>query len=290
MNRLGFLLSGRSGRRLLVVLGAAPLIIAAIVFTPTLSAMLLGLLGGLLLIDAVRNEHAIQRLAGSLAADGAEPKLEVGAGALGDLCHQINRLLQQRRTQQRLLAMLPSPPPVVIARLADLTVPPEGLTFPIVVLAMKVPGGAEPAAADLQLAAAEAVRQAALYGALLSRSSNVLLMSFGALGGSPDGAMRSAYRAAFGLHAAWQELPAAARPPLCLTSGAADALVVPGLGYTLIGQPLSEAISLLAVAPANTLHCSEVTYLHLRRLGSINIPLSSTVPASRRQSYNIPFV
>lgn len=289
MNPLGFLLSGRAGRRLLVALGATPLIAAAIMFAPTASAILLGCLAGLLLIEAGLSERALRRVAAGLAVEGAEPKLEVGSGVLGELCHQINRVLQQRRAQQRVLAMLPMPAPAVAARLADLTVPPEGLTPQIAVLAIKLPGGNEPTAADLQLVAAEAVRQAALHGALLSRSGNVLLLSFGALGGTPDAAVRSAYRAAFGLHAAWQELPFAARPSLSLTSGSVEALVVPGLGYTLIGPPLNEAMTLLTTAPADTLYCNEAIYLHLRRLGTINTPLAATVPPSRRQSYNIPF-
>jgi hypothetical protein len=289
MNPLGLFWSGRAGRRLLVALGVVPLLIVAVHFAPTVSAVLLGCLAGLLLIEALLSERALRRVAASLAFNGTEPKLEVGGGALGELCHQINRVVQQRRAQQRLLAMLPSPPPAVAARLADLVVPPDGLMPQIAVLAIRLPGGNEPTADALQLVAAETVRQAALYGALLSRSGNVLLLSFGALGGTPDTAVRSAYRAAFGLHADWQDRPMNARPAVCLTSGVVEAVLVPGLGYTLIGPPLNEAVALLATATADTLYCDEAIYLHLRRLGAITIPLTATIPPSRRQSYTIPF-
>lgn len=289
MNLLRPFVFGPAGRRLLVAIAAAPLIVLAIRFFPVASAAGLSLLAAWLLIAAVRHEQALQKVAASLAVDGAEPKLEVGPGALGELCRQINRVLQQRRTQQRLLTMLPSPPPAVAARLADLVVPPEGLAAQIAVLAIRLPGGNESTAADLQMVAGEAVRQAALHGALLSRNGNVLLLSFGALGGTADAATRSAFRTAFGLHAAWHELPEAARPALCLTSGMVEALVVPGLGYTVIGAPLNEAVALLATAPADTLHCDEATYLHLRRLGALAMPLTATVPSRKRQGYHIPF-
>lgn len=289
MNPLGCFPPHRAGRRLILAACTAPLILAAIIFAPTISAILLGIAAVLLLIEQARQERAIRQLAANLAADGAEPKLEVSAGALGVLCRQINRLLQQRRAQQRLLALLPTPPPPIADRLADLTMPQEGQKLQIAVLALKLPGGAKATAADLQRIANDVTRQAVLHGALLDRVGDVLTLSFGALGDTPDAAMRSAYRAAFGLHSAWQELPQNERPPLCLTSGGGEALVVPGLGYTLIGTPFHDAIQLLAGAPADTLQCSEATYLHLRRLGAISAPLAATLPATRRQSYTIPF-
>jgi hypothetical protein len=270
---------------LLVIAGLAALL------SPALTAA--GLLAGLLLLlwDRAERERDMRRMAAALADDDIEAKLEVAEGAWGELCHAINRLLQQRRSEQqlhRLIADLPAP---LAARLANLTLPPDGLACEVVVLGLgSLPGAGDPVE-QLREASRAAAQQAGLHGALTIRAGNRLLLVFGGLGEArPEAALRAAQRAAFGLRDAWAARPERLRPTLSLASGSARGVALPGLGYCVIGPPIDQALALLDAGRPAALICSERAYMSLRRIGSAP-PLSAAprlTPAAGPPAYAVP--
>lgn len=253
-------------RRLLLALALIPPTAIAVLIASLPAAMLLLISVALLLIERARREQQLHAAATILAGDDPEAKLEVTEGGWGALCHAINRLLQQRRAQQHLLRRLPTPPSAVAGRLAELMVPLEGISCTVAVLAIGPHPGDDPVA-RLQEVAALARRQAESHGAIMSRSGEQIILIFGAVGQSgPTAHLRSAMGAAQALYAAWPDH--ADRPALSLASGQARAIILPGLGFTVLGPPVEQALAAQAAGPTTTLACSEEVYLQLRRIGS----------------------
>lgn len=252
-------------RRLLLSLALIPPTAIAVLIAPFPAALLLLIVVALLLIERARREQRMYAAATILAGDDPEAKLEVTEGGWGALCHAINRMLQQRRAQQYLLRRLPTPPAMVARRLGELTVPLEGLSCMVAVLVIG-PQPSDDPAARLQEVAAVAHRQAEAHGALMSRAGERIMLIFGAVGPSgPSAHLRSALGAAQALYAAWPD--PAERPALSLASGQARAIILPGLGFTVLGPPVEQALAAQSAGPTATLACSEEVYLQLRRIG-----------------------
>jgi len=280
-------LFGAGGLSLLILL-----ILGALAALGHPAVTVAALVAALLLVwERAAGQRAMRRLAAVLAADNQEAKVEVSGGAWGELCHAINRLLQQRRGEQRIQRLLGAPPAPLAARLAEVAVPRDGLPCEVAVLALGPLPGAEGPAERLQVAAAAAARQAELHGALLSRSGERILLIFGALGENrPEAALRAAQRAAVGLRDAWASRPEPLRPTLSLAGGPARALLLPGLGLSVVGPPVEQALALLDAGQPGALICSESAYVSLRRLGSAP-PLSIAprlTPTAGPVAYAVP--
>lgn len=247
-----------------------------------------------LVLDRVRRDRLLRRVAAQIAADDLDTKLEVFEGALGELCYAINRLQQQRRNQQRLQRLLPALPSAGRSRLGELHIPIDGLECEVAVLALGLPTvGVEPLE-RLREAASAVSRQAEINDALIIRSDGRILLIFGAFGQtSPAAAMRGAYSSAQALHGVWAGRPVGEQPIFTLAGGRARAVVLPGLGYTVLGPPIEQALGLQRIAEvAADLVCNEDAYLNLRRIGSA--PAQAPVPrlsaVDGHPAYSVPLV
>ena len=260
----------QSGRRArLLMLAAALLATAAALWAPPLALLTLFVAVAIAIWDRAALERDLRRLAAAVVAETPELKLEVGDGAWGELCHNLNRLRQQRRAQQQLAALLPALPLARAARLADAGLPPEGLACEVVVLALAQPSAPGDPIAQLRAVAGAALHQAQLHDALLARAGDRVLLIFGALAPtSPAASLHAAEQAARALAQSWAAESASSRPRLALAAGSARTLNLPGLGLTVLGPPVDQALSLQSLA-TNQLLCNEEAYLGLRRLGRV---------------------
>ncbi len=293
---MGLRFSGRTGRRLRVALALLALLAAglAALFAPPLALPAILFAAALMLWDRAALAADLRTLAAAVSTAAAgveaspvpaagfvapgEAKLEVADGAWGELCHALNRLLQQRRSEQQLRHLLPSLPAAGAARLAELRPPPEGLPCEVVVLVVAHPGAHGDPVALMRDAAYTALHQAQLHDALLARWGEGVVLIFGALGQQGGaGALRGAYQAARAINAAWAAGLPAQRPRLTLAGGQGLAVILPGLGLTVLGPPVEQAIALQRLGLGAPLVCNEDAYLGLRRLGMI--PPHATPPA-----------
>lgn len=274
-------LSGRSGNRVrlacasLALLGAlfASLLASPLAIPAILVAAALLLWEWATLTADLRALAALVQAAAQPASPATadeEAKLEVVDGAWGELCHALNRLLQQRRAEQQLSLLLPSLPAAGAVRIAEQRPPPDGTACELVVLALaNQPAMPDPVAA-MRDAAYLALHQAQLHEALIARWGEGMVLIFGALGqqGSAQ-ALRSAYQAAQALSATWVAATPAQRPRFTLAGGRGRVVILPGLGLTVLGPPIEQAVALQGLAPRAALVCNEDAYLGLRRLGLI---------------------
>lgn len=257
---------GEGRLRPLLALLALLLAACAAYFAPALTGVPLLVAALIIAWDRATLERDLRALAARVAAEQFETKLEVGEGAWGELRHALNRLLQQRRAQRQLQPLLPSLP---AARLADLHLPPEGLICDVAVLALSRASLPRDAVAGLRAIAEAALTQAEAHHALLVRADERVLLVFGALGQQSHAAeLRSAHAAATALQRCWASQPPNERPRLSLAVGQARAFALPGLGYTVVGPPIEQALALQALAVGNGLLCNEEAYLGLRHLGA----------------------
>jgi class 3 adenylate cyclase len=222
-------------------------------------------------------------------------KLEVSDGAVGALCHAVNGLLQQRRVQERLQALLPALPVSVHQRLLD---DPASMRFgqntplaTVLLVGRAGPGARNPDdprknAAVCLLLAEEAQQQAGRYGALMQLCGESLLLVFGALEPQSRAAgLQAALETAQALRQRWDEAGPLARGRLSLSiaSGNVVAGVLPGLGYSAFGPPIEQALRLqhlAAACPEYALLCSEDAYASLRRAtGSPEPAVGAATPA-----------
>ncbi|NTU80775.1 MAG: hypothetical protein HGA45_15590, partial [Chloroflexales bacterium] len=241
--------------------------------------------GALMLWEQAALAADLRGLAATVAAAVSEAdakrlpdaKLEVADGAWGELCHALNRLLQQRRAEQRLRHMLPALPVAGAARLADMSLPQDGLPCDVAVLAL---AGRGDSVAHLRDTAYTALYQAQLYDALLARWGEGVVLIFGVLG-QQDGpaALRGAHHAAQAFASAWSASPPGQRPRLILASGQGRVVVLPGLGLTVVGAPIEQALALQSLAGDEVLVCNEDAYLGLRRLGFAPARPAARLPA-----------
>lgn len=285
--RVGLRITGRAGRRVRVALALFAMLAAALaaLVAPALALLALLVAGALIVWERAALAADLRVLAaavaaatqpGPLPAPSDDLKLEVADGAWGELCHALNRLLQQRRAEQQLRQLLPTLPAAGAARLAELRPPPEGLPCEVVVLALAHPAALGDPVAVMRDTAYTALHQAQLHDALLARWGEGVVLIFGALG--PQGgaqALRGAYQAARAISAAWAVALPAQRPRLTMAAGQGRAVILPGLGLTVVGSPVEQAIALQRHTPGAPLICNEDAYLGLRRLGAI--PPSETL-------------
>lgn len=266
-------------RRLRLILAIGALIAAAItmLFAPGFALVPLLVTALVIIWDRRVIERDLRRLAVSIASTETGAKLEVTDDAWGELCHAINRLRQQRRAEQQLQRLLPELP--AVEDLLEANLPPEGLPCDIAALAIAPPEGTAKTI-RLREAAALAAAGRREYNALLTRPGEHLVMIFGLTGRqSPAAILRNARQAARAIHAHWT-LDTARRPRLALASGQARVMSLPGLGLTVIGPPIDQALALLDLADEDLLLCNEETYLALRRLGQVPAQLASQRPVA----------
>lgn len=231
-----------------------------------------------LIVVLARREAQARALARRISADPSLDKLEVPAGAWGELCRAINGLLQERRARQRLATMLPAP-------LSDGTLRAfaegrlqEG-SEPRVVAVMVVSCGAlhderrtrRTAPTALKALAAAAQGQAQRHDALLQPCGDAIMLVFGAFADqSSEATLRAAHSAAEGIQRAWRADETGVAEPLAisLTCGPAWLVALPGLGVSAVGQPVNQAVQISRLAtesPRYRLLCSENAYYMLRR-------------------------
>ncbi|MGQ9926354.1 MAG: hypothetical protein ACUVS4_05730 [Chloroflexaceae bacterium] len=258
--------------RLILVIGALIAAAIAMLFAPGLALVLLLVTALLIIWDRRVLERDLRRLAAGVASTATEAKLEVTDDAWGELCHAVNRLRQQRRAEQQRQRLLPELPAVEELLEADL--PPEGLPCDVAALAIAPPEGW---AQTMRLHEVAALAAASMreYDALLTRPGKHLVMIFGLTGRQGPAAMlRNALQTARAMHARWPR-DATRRPRLALSSGQVRVIALPGLGLTVIGPPVDQALVLLDLADEDLLLCNEETYLTLRHLGQVPAPHAS---------------
>ncbi len=257
---------GQASRRLRPLLALLAMAVAALAvpFVPWLALGALALAAGLIIWDQIALQRDLRGLAAAISSDDAEHKLEVSDGPWGELSYALNRLRQQQRAESRLRELLPELP---ARAMVEWQLPSEGLPCDVAVLALTTPPGGTPVA-RLRAAASVAAAAARNYDALISRSGEQLVVIFGATGQqSPISTLRDAQQAARAIYRHWSASPANGRPRLALASGQAHAVVLPGLGLSVVGQPVEQALALLAFATETQLLCNEDAYLGLRRIG-----------------------
>ncbi len=275
----------RLGLALFALLSAA---VATLLASP-LALPLILIASALILLDSVALSADVRVLAASVAATVREAdapplpdlKFEVAEGAWGELCHALNDMRQQRRAEQRLRHLLPALPVTSAARLADLSLAHDGLPCDVVVLALVHPGGPDDRIAQLCDTAYAALHQAQLHDALLSRWGEGVVLVFGVFSQQDALAtLRGAHHAAQALSAAWSARSPDQRPRLILTSGQGRAVILPGLGLTVVGPPVAQAFALQRLAGGDLFVCTEAAYLGLRRLGVASSRPAVHLPAS----------
>ncbi|MBP1464971.1 hypothetical protein EYB53_004535 [Candidatus Chloroploca sp. M-50] len=237
---------------------------------------------GMLILDWIELTEEIRSLTTVITDNRPEQKLEVATGVWGELAHALNRLLQEQRTEQQIRTLLPALPLAGALRLIDRQPPTEGWVCDIGVVAVELPGFNEHAQPTLHSLAHNALYHAQLHDALLSRTGSTLLIITGILNpNNPSQILRSSYQIAEALnnHALHEER---AGPAMSLTLGSARAMLLPGLGLSVAGEPIDEAESILKLSAPGQLICSEAAYLGLRRMGTplarIAAPFNENTP------------
>jgi class 3 adenylate cyclase len=247
-------------------------ILAAV--TQQIVLSIFSLLVALLVWDHLHTRGQMRRLAQHIATGDFDAKLEVQEGAWGALCHSVNGLLQQQRLQRQAQTLLPILPTRALATMVNNSPNYNGLSHTLTVLIVGYAGSAGYHANSeaeylhaLRKIAVVAQQQVETHNALLERLGDVMLLVFGAFDDQPaTTTIRSALDAAKALRAA-DDVNLRGSLAICLASGAAQAITLPGLGYTVVGDPVKQALRLYQLAtgfPEYTLLCSEETYLALR--------------------------
>ncbi len=233
-----------------------------------------------LLWERYRLARAMRALAHRFHHTPLDAKLEVGSGAWGEVCHAVNRLLQQWRTEQHLQRLQPTQPALRQINPLNLHPPVNGHDAAIAVLAvgqLHLANELDEMRARTHLISEPVERQQAL---LQWRDSSVLLI-FGALAGEAD-PMRSAVAAATNIIAC-AEAAGLPIPPMALSSGHGRVAVVPLIGLHTIGEPLEQAANLIHQTAPGTLICAEEAYFYLRSAGLP--PLSAVRFTTPARSY-----
>jgi hypothetical protein len=217
-------------------------------------------------------ELAVHELAAHLSRGETLTKLEVGHGAWGTLCHAVNNLVQQQRLFQRSRDLLPSLPEEMLNGLLEGEISTGQTTQRATVLLL----GWRPSqhattreiAEDWKRFAQNAQQAAAPHGALVQRCGDHLLLVFG-LGrnSTTTPGLRSALETIRTLSSTSQRRM---QLSMALSAGPLLAGAIDGLGYGVIGQPLTRAQHLLGRLDhyaAFNLLCDEESYVGLRQLG-----------------------
>ncbi|MFN8504884.1 hypothetical protein [Kouleothrix sp.] len=205
-------------------------------------------------------------------------KVEVPGGAWGDLARAVNGLLQERLVEQRLREALPAPLPLdALQSLLGGDALSQGRACQVAVLLVGAPvrapaweGGVRRTGMLAWQVLAAATHDAAQhYGALLQPCGDAVMLVFGAFEERPaQSALRDALAAADRIKRRWHDDMANASPlALALASGYALAAALPGLGFSVVGAPVEQAVGLQQLALRARrfgLMCSEEAYQALR--------------------------
>lgn len=267
--------------RIIIILILLPTCIVLLLFVPELLVPLILLALVLLLWERVRIIYAMHNLAARIAAGNYNTKIEVQEGAWGALCHAVNTLLQQQRLHQHTESLHPFLPDEASARLLGTTLPADGTPRMLTILVVgytRTPGPqSDVARSHLQALHRLSIaiqQQAERHNALLERCGDLILLAFGAFDETPrTKTLRSALQTMQVLRQTWDSNSPRGALTFSLASGDALAVVLPGLGYTVIGSPVAHALQLQPLAmthPEYALLCSEEAYMTLRRLDSTN--------------------
>ncbi|MCG8350191.1 MAG: hypothetical protein MI924_20695, partial [Chloroflexales bacterium] len=229
----------RLGTILLLIVVA--IILAAV--TQQIVMSIFSLLVVLLIWDRLRIRWQMRKLAQRIAAGDLDAKLEVQEGAWGALCHSVNGLLQQQRLQRQAQTLLPILPARALTTLVNNPPNYNGFSHMLTVLIVGYAGSAGYHANSeaeylhaLRKLAVVAQQQVEHHNALLERLGDVMLLVFGAFDDqSATTTLRSALDAAQALRAA-DAVNLHGSLALCLASGAAQTVTLPGLGYTVVGD------------------------------------------------------
>jgi hypothetical protein len=248
-----------AGRRRVALLVAAIVIATALLlWLGQVAGAALLPLAGLLLRALLQRDQRVRALAQQIAAGRLDKKIEVRGGAWGELGRSVNGLMQAQRVQERLRAVLPVPLPVeALDALLGGQLSTAG--EPRMAAVLLVSCAARPTHERDQRAALIAWRALAqdTYGlaqrhnALLQPCGGATLLAFGAFVDQPIGeSLRAALAAAEALQRNWRGGDTSAIAPLVLTLaiGPALAVVLPGLGYCVLGEPVEEAVQLQQLA------------------------------------------
>lgn len=277
MRLLASVRSGRQWRRFIV---AIIVVLATILVSTLIPALLvpLVLLAIILLIwERMQLNHAMRDLAARIATGDLDTKLEVQEGAWGTLCHAVNDLLQQQRRQHYVQTLVPTLPSEAITTMLNKQRSPDGVLQSLTVLVVGYTHTSPPGASltqehlvALRALSTVAQQQSERHGALLERFGDMLLFAFGAFEERPlNTTLRHALQTAQVLRQTWDDTSPRGPLALSLASGKGLSVALPGLGYTVIGAPIEQALRLqhlAAACPEYALLCSEESYMTLRLL------------------------
>jgi hypothetical protein len=244
-----------------------------------LLALALVLALSLLLGDRMRTRAWLRRIARRIEQRQPLAKLEVGRGTWGQLSRAINGLMQEQHSLLHRARLQPRAlPTAALEYLYDETVPDEGWEREVAVLALGTREQGVPRHERWLLLAELATAEAEHHQALLLPCASGLQLVFGAvreqqlavsLGRALSAAQTIAERYGEVTHS---------RPAAGLASGVVLATLAGGLGFSVVGTPVEQALALQQLAlqrGAAQLLCDERDYLRLSQ-GSLN-------PAAARQ-------
>lgn len=230
------------------------------------------------LLAAIDQRDARARaLARQLRVAGPAEKLEVAPGDWGDLCRAVNGLVQERRLHEQVQEFAPSVPPGGLRHLLDANSTGKGRQHMVAVLLVGVRGVQH---LDAQRSTtlvsawqslASAARTAAYeHNALLQPCGDSMMLVFGAFHEeSAQRLLASATDVAQRLQRMWFASGGSGRLALGITSGPAVVTIAPGLGCSVFGGPVEQALQIerLALSTPNTrLLCTESTYHAMRNV------------------------
>lgn len=257
----------------LIILLTTSGILYVLIPTTRIPVLLLAL--AVLIWERIRIASGLHTLTMHIASGQPLSKIEVQEDALGALCHAVNNVLQQQRLYHHTQALLPTLPTRATATLCRTHVPDEGISHTVTILVVGYTRATprQPAATDQHIQAlrnlsAVIQEQIETHHALLERYGDLFLMAFGAFDTIPlTTTNRQALQTAQALRQTWNSNSPRGGLTFSLANGSALALVLPGLGYTMIGAPLQQALHIHQIAlahPSYSLLCSEECYVTLR--------------------------
>lgn len=271
--------------RLVALIATLAASVALLLLGQYVAAACLPLIAALLRAIAWRDAQA-RALARQIDSDSCDEKLEVPTGAWGDLCRAVNRVIQERRTQQRLQRLLSTPAPEgAIRALLDGTPSSDAPRIVTVLLVQHTARGK--VAVDAWQGLSEVLRdQVRQRDALIQLCGGSIMLVFGAFPGPHDRApIGAAVQAAEELWDAWARRTGQVIGGLTLTLASGPALVtlLPGLGFSFSGAPVHQALQIARLAPRVSscrVLCDESTYYALRQAERSNwLPTEMCVQA-----------
>ncbi|MEF3275482.1 MAG: DUF3329 domain-containing protein [Chloroflexus sp.] len=260
----------------LVVTGLVALVGLMVSHLLTISALGLGI--ALLLWERYQLFRAMRGLARQLQAGHFDSKLEVGTGAWGEVCHAINRIMQQWRAEQHMQRLQPAQPALRQTNQLSLYPPVDGRVSPVAVLAVRRLAIADPLT-EIR-ARVHFVREAVeRQQALIQWSDDHVLLIFGALVAESD-PIRPAIAAVETITnaALTTGLPL---PPFALCVGGGRVAVAPLLGLYVTGAPIEQASLLVRQSRPALVMCSEEASRQLRNAGILPPPNVRLITATR---------